>query len=296
MEAARTTPPSEGARVTPQTGSGASTAGATATRATFARQIIHVVHWTLDAKLNSQMTCDTLAPEDLEQIIAMAPTWRDHWAIARDVRNLAQERGWRGVLIEKVVMKAKVERLPPLKAAIEPIELTEHNPSLRHLLESLADFNNPPIGDRPLARWGRVLVRGIPSAFILAMLAQVLQHVIYFLLGSQSGDAIFVVMMLCLMTTVMLIWWWKTPTWWIVHGGLVSQRKLLLGAVNHRRLRRPEDSMLILYYRNGVIEAQLWIGRSLEARGLTRYEAAALVAAWTSPLPAPDPNRINDLS
>jgi hypothetical protein len=177
---------------------------------------------------------------------------------------------------------------PPLAVHFEPMELNERDPAL----EALCHDAPTTIRRRrrmPRAAVGkRLLMRiGIPVAAAVLVAPYLTCDVASSGVGLKGYLLTIPLVALAAIAGVFLLRW-RTPKWFLVPGGVII-KEYVWGSLE-RRLRRctPENATLLV--RPGFVAwvAVIFHGERLYDCELTDLECATLLAAWQSPISAPD--------
>lgn len=227
-------------------------------------------------------------PADLVAAIAEAgAAWRDDKYKVRRVRDVVRANQLPGVALFWNTHTPPLTVPPPLVFQFEPTTLDESEVALQALCDDVLTVAAAEEPDRrPSPSFGRRwLVRLlIPTITTVCLLSQFLDPCIVTLGG---GSIVFVLLAVLFAAAGVYLSWWLSDQWLIVPGGVLVRRSLW-GKVGESLKRcTPGDTLLLIRPGNPGWSAML-CGRGREQRRLTDFECAALLAAWQSPLPAPD--------
>lgn len=235
----------------------------------------------------------TLSPSLLIDLAAAMPRHVDVAFQAKRLRAfvLARNTGPLALLI------AHDERNPlevpgPLVVPFEPQELNDREERLAGLCGTNGGNQSEP---KNASRWGDFWTRG-------GRLGMPIMGVFWVVMGLcqwLSKRDLFALLFGCGLGLFLIVTGWvisrTRDQWWLVPGGMVLRSPGWLPWRTKLRLVTPQIADLILFQRGGRFHAMLFRDGLFAARGLTRLEATALLAAWQSPLKPPRLDQLADL-
>ncbi len=260
----------------------------------------HVVWAKLDAPLGpATFSCDTLAPDELDQIAVAAAAWRDtSYAVAR-IEQVRAHHGLAPIVVIQTLPQWRSSELTwtPAASPFEPARLVESDPGVA----ALADGQTVDAAIR--RRRGSALSRaatrlGVPLALYIVLPLNAVVNI----LATRSWTTVGIwigVMAACVLGAI-VVGLLSVP-WYLVPGGVVI-RRVAPWRLNERiELCTARDATLMLRPGPSGWLAEVWRMRSgnpavrVDARSLTERETSSLLAAWCSPVPPPPPERLAEL-
>ncbi len=260
-----------------------------------AARACHVVHVGAQKRGDPwQAQCPTLSEDDVAAIREASAPWRDLKYVAKRVMHHVHATKQGGVaLIYDFVTPSRLVVLPPLNKPFGPLPLDETDASLRALCSDLAESMPNTTAPQPTSWFRRAIIRtGMPVTGVF-LFGYLLIHMI----GNAHEAPVYVFgMVLAVAVVAVLLMVAKWGEWFLVPGGIAIRTSVPGQVLSRVKLCRPSDSVLIIRREEKLWRASIYRNRLLSSRPVTEFEAAALLAAWQSPLAPPDQDRITDLT
>lgn len=234
-----------------------------------------------------------LSPAVIAELIDATASWRDAKYVIKRLESLREREKLPGLALWYAHPKHATDVPAPLDVPFEPYELDEGRAPLAELVGSTSSADPDELAALRTSRIKRMMARlGLPVIILAAQLpnaiTQLAVHRNLFVLWLWGA------MLVCGIATAVIIWW-LSDQWLIVPGGVVI-RKSMVGKVGESlKLYTPADSTLIVRPQQSINSLELWRGTHVKRRLATKLECAALLAAWQSHIPPPDPDRLSDL-
>ncbi len=230
----------------------------------------------------------------LESVFRAARWWQDRWA-HRAFRAAAREVLHVHGGLALIGPGVKVEAPAPFEDMFEPIEITGWIGGDTERLRVLS-------GDAP-TRQERLM--WIPRAAGIVAILGVSAIVILAFLGRFPLRAIppigAVILVAALVFTIALLVQSRSGRWFLVPGGIaIVRRPVRRGLPGRVTVVSRSDSCAVLRYvstgKTVVLMLELWThaGKTLR-RSVSNREAAAVLAAWQSPLTPPPDEKLMEL-
>ena len=181
----------------------------------------------------------------------------------------------------------------PLDTQIEPIALDEGHRDLKALCEHPAIADAIPVEKRAGRRHRRWMARLGFSGLLLFLLIQGISQIAVhrsWLVGVGWGSILVVA------AGYALVSWWRADDWYLVPGGVAIRRGLFKKEGRLLQLCTRSNAWLMLRWVSPNWRATLYVADARWHRTLTELECVALLAAWQSPLPPPEVERLSDLA
>src|SRR5262249_24726448 len=186
---------------------------------------------------------------------------------------------------------------PPIAVPFEPVTLDEADTRLSHLASAgdghLAD---EPAAPKRLRGWTRWALRaGIGIGLLTSAVTQCIVNSLFqgwnWVPIAGSGIALLFLVVFCWLAASFI-----NETWQLVPAGIVVTREWVIPAKNRVRLFTPANSFILIEPDprkgwNAIVQSPSYRSRSR----LTDLEAAALLAAWRSPLPPPTIEQLREV-
>lgn len=239
-------------------------------------------------------TCAGMSTEALDGLRDATKSWRDPKHVVRRLEALRQREQLPGLVLWYNLENHAMDTPAPLGVPFEPYELNEGRSPLADLIGSSAAVADPEaVAAMRSSRSKRALARlGIPAILLLSTLPNAITQIA---IHRDPATSWIWAAPVVLMVLAAAIVWWLSDQWLLVPGGVVI-RKTMVGKVGESlKLCTPANSMLIIRPQQSFFSLELWQGSHVKKRQATKLEAAALLAAWQSPIPPPDPDRLSDL-
>lgn len=248
----------------------------------------HVVRAEPGSKFSSP-SLDWKVVRELESSFK-TPWWLDGWS-RRAFRSAAVEIMRRSAPDGLVFIGRRMsfETPPPFTDAFEPIELGAGDPQLKTL------SGDAPTKEERANRW----IFGILGVFgaltiiwvVIAVFRKFPPLIIPIILGPMA-------LVVCIIFLVSVLEK-MTAKWYLVPGGVVIVKS---GAGRDRmafftRLDSCAVVRMISTGKSAMRALEVWSAtQKLRRRRVSEREALAFLAAWQSPLPPPEPDRLRDLA
>ena len=222
--------------------------------------------------------------------------WRDDKYKVRHLAPVIERHRLPGVALVVNYKKDWFEVPPPIEVPFEPLELDEANPALRTLFAAYGEVTKTAVQMPRRRPWRRHVVRwGIPLALVGALLPQAV-HLTLLPMGNRAVAYWLWAALAAVVVGALTARWLASSQWLLVPRGLVIRRAVIGRVGVSLQLYTPADTYLSISPQQRKWIAELWRDRCKARKQITAYEAAALLAAWQSPLPPPEEEKLGDLA
>lgn len=252
---------------------------------------VHIVRITQDKGQRTVAHSPTLSESQLAQLADAGATWRDAKFQVKRMREIGPRLQIPGLvfLYTHPSKSQNIASVPaPLTVNFEPVELLETEPQLQQLLslvDSTASGAKSEFAPKTINRW--MLRTGLPIAVLLQFVIQGSRVIIHH--GWRSSWSITIIGLLAL--TILLIAVFRFGTsgrWFMVPGAVVERRSFLKRVGVVLRMFTPADSVVVVRPEQHGWVVMFKQGDLSVSKRVTKMELAAFLAAWQSPMCAPD--------